>query len=156
MSGSFFYSGSGASHCAGAQEQKPGVTGDGVWRVGQWSMKCVWERGPSHCLMSSQRSLSGEQYGSGVSPAALAPTEAPAGHHGTLSSGSSGLPHACASGFRGQGRIPPSEGSDQAHTQGTAYVSRTWDPLCSHSPREASSKFATGMSALAFIKKGQL
>lgn len=106
MSGSFFYSGSGASHCAGAQEQKPGVTGDSVWGVGQWSMKCVWERGPSHCLMSSQRSLSGERCGSGVSPVALAPTEAPAGHHGTLSSGSSGLPHACASGFRGQGQIP--------------------------------------------------
>lgn len=81
-------------------------------------------------------------------------TKASADHHGTLSGGSLGLPCACASEFRGQGWILPAEVSDQAHIQGSICFQGSELPLFPFT-WEASSKFAIGMSASAFIKKGQ-
>lgn len=126
-----------------------------VKAYGEWvscSMMCGWEPGPSHCLMSSQHSMNGERYGPGTHPAALPPQLQRVLVH-------------CLVGPRGcQVPVPlDSEVKAGSHLWRAltwllfkaAYVSRAPGPSLLPFTWKASSKFAIGMSAATFIKKGQ-
>lgn len=131
------------------------LQGKGVWGVGKLQQDVWVGTCPSHYLMNSQHSMNGERYGSGMDGPSSPAIMASAGYHGTLLfGGSSGLPCAGPSGSRDQGWIPPSEGSDQVHIQGSICFQGSGPPLLLLT-WEAPSKFATGMLTQAFIKRGQ-
>lgn len=76
-------------------------------------------------------------------------TKASAGHHDTLSGGSSGLPCTCASGSKGQDCIPPAEGSDQVHI-----FPRLRTPLCSHLPGKPPPNLPLGCVHQLLLREG--